>query len=316
MPPERLPDDRAWLEKHLKPLLETGSALMALDRDLPVHDPPTYDRGYWTGLKLIALKYYVRPYLNILAKRTRVGFVDLFAGPGLNRIGKRKVPIPGSPLLPLVVRETAQDRFFAHIFLCEQDEKSFDALQQRVRPHLPPSCGSKFFHGDANDFVRTLPNLVNEFDIGHCLVFVDPEGLEWRWKSMQKLVEDLPCDVIINFPSAGLQRNATKTDLATRRTIADFLGIQVNELPPSFDEEWAIRKYRSGLAELGKNISTEIMITDHGPFHYHLIPAVRQTFTGSQWFRLFKELRDRVHGLHGGILDLVAQQIEGKLGTL
>src|SRR2546426_8778910 len=117
--PRKIADDRAWLAKHLSPLMEAGRKLLEFDSTLPIRDPPTYDRGYWTGLKLIALKYYVKPYLNILAGRTRVAFVDLFAGPGLNRIGKRRVPIPGSPLLPLTVRETAPDRFFSHLFLCE-----------------------------------------------------------------------------------------------------------------------------------------------------------------------------------------------------
>src|SRR5438093_6872621 len=100
----KIPDDHEWLVKHLTPLMEAGKTLASQDKSLPVKDPPSYDRGYWTGLKLIALKYYLPPYLNILARRRRVAYVDFFAGPGLNRIGALRVAVPGSPMIPLLVR--------------------------------------------------------------------------------------------------------------------------------------------------------------------------------------------------------------------
>ena len=45
-------DDHDWMLKHLKPLMEKGKELAARDSTLPVKDPESYDRGYWTGLKL------------------------------------------------------------------------------------------------------------------------------------------------------------------------------------------------------------------------------------------------------------------------
>jgi len=315
MPPARIADDRDWLVKHLQPLMEAGRRLVSFDRELPAR-LPTYDRGYWTGLKLIALKYYLPTYLNILAQKTRVGYVDLFAGPGLNRIGKRKVAIPGSPLVPLMIHETAAGRSFSHVFFCEKDRESFTALRRRVLEFAPSLCGKTVFSGDANHFVRNLPDLVEENEIGHCLVFVDPEGLEWWWESMEFLVGQVNCDIIVNFPSAGLQRISTRQDPSTRQTIARFLGLKESELPNQIDGEWAIERYRRGLAAMGKNISTEIKITDVGSFHYHLIPAVRETSSGTPWFQAFITLRDRVEKLHGDILNMVAQQVDGKLGTL
>lgn len=315
MSPTHITSDRSWLEKHLRPLMDAGNRLVALDNQLPAH-LPSYDRGYWTGLKLIALKYYLPAYLNILARRKKVGFVDLFAGPGLNRIGDRRVPLPGSPLIPLMIRETAVSRFFGGLFLCEQNQVYYDALRKRVSAQLPQGCEARYYLGDANDFVEELPAQVAEAGIEHCLVFVDPEGLEWHWESMRKLISQVDCDVIVNFPSAGLQRISTKTDETTRNTIGHFLGIPADELPAVVDEEWAIAEYRKGLGELGKNVSTEIMITDFGAYHYHLIPAVRETARGTPWFSAFLQLRQRVHRLHGEILNLVAQQIDGTLGVI
>lgn len=317
MPRLKIPDDRTWLEKHLRPLMEAGRILEAEDRTLPTRDLPSYDRGPWTGLKLIALKYYLQPYLNILAKRKKVGYVDLFAGPGLNRIGERMVPIPGSPLIPMMIREAAMGRRFSCFFVSEADNKFFAALSARARRFLPEGSQlSRPFHGDANEYVNDLGELMQREGIHHCLAFIDPEGLQWAWTSMRTLVETIDCDVIVNFPSAGLQRLSTRSDSETRRTISRFLGISVGELPDVVDEEWAIQRYRENLAGLGKDISTEIKITDVGSFHYHLIPAVSKTDTGSPWFRVWMELRDRIARLHGRILDMVAQQIGGVMGKL
>lgn len=316
MAPARIRSDREWLAKHLQPLMDTGRNVVGIDASLPGRHAPSYDRGYWTGLKLIALKYYLPTYLNILARRTRVGYVDFFAGPGLNRIGKRKVALPGSPLIPLVVRETDEDRFFSHLFYCEANAEYAKALRKRVAAFIPNGCETTFYEGDANRFVTELPDLVKGNGIGHVLVFVDPEGLEWHWSSMEKLAGEVRCDVIVNFPSAGLQRLSTRRDLATRQTLAKFLGIALAELPHVVDAQWAIATYRANLASLGKDISTEIMITDYGPYHYHLIPAVTRTTTGAPWFRAFLQLRERVERLHGEILNLVAQQIDGELGVL
>lgn len=315
MSPRKHSSDRDWLAKHLRPLLEAGRKLSAFDESLPDRQP-TYDPGYWSGLKLISLKYYIRPYLNILAPRTSVGYVDFFAGPGLDRLGRRRCPLPGSPLVPLMIRETRDDRFFKRIFLCERKAEYDGALRKRVSEYLPGFCDRTFHRGDANRFVRKLPELVDEHGIGHCLVFIDPEGMEWKWSSMVRLVENVDCDVIINFPSTGIQRNSTNRDPETRRTMARYLGIPLKSLPFPVGSDWAIRTYRENLQGVGKDISTEIRVSAKGAFRYHLIPAVRKTATGSQWFRIFLALKERIEKFDGDILGLIAQQLEGRQGFI
>ncbi len=309
-------DNHDWLRKHLEPLMRRGQDIAAFDDKLPTREPPSYDRGYWTGLKLVALKYYLPAYLNILARRMDVAYVDLFAGPGLDRIGDRKVPLPGSPLLPMVIQDAPLDRVFSHFILCEQNKEYSQALLQRARAYLPHPSRLTVVCEDANSFVQRLADIVSQRKIGHCLVFVDPEGLEWSWTSMECLTSQVNCDVIMNFPSSGLQRISTKSDQATRSTVCRFLGIGDDQLPAGFSEQWALETYRTKLAACGKDISTEIKITDSRPFHYHLIPAVRRTPSGSPWFRALLGLRNRIDQLHGGFLDLVAQEIDGLHGTL
>jgi three-Cys-motif partner protein len=307
-------DPHDWLRVHLEPLMDAGRKLEAFDATLPSRFP-TYDRGYWTGLKLVALKYYLKPYLNILARKFPVGYVDLFAGPGLDRIGHRDVPLPGSPLLPMMIHEAADGRDFARYIFCEKKPDYFEALKTRARSHLPDGCEETLLQGDANERVEQILRIVKEQGIRHCLVFIDPEGLEWKWASMERLLSEMYCDVIVNFPSAGLTRISTRAD-TTRKTISEFLGVPIDELPEVVDEEWALETYKRKLADLGRDVSTEIRITGVGQFHYHLIPAVRTTGGGSPWFATFVSLRDKIHQLHGEILGLVAAQIDGQLGEL
>src|SRR5206468_1507062 len=131
-------------------------------------------------------------------------------------------------------------------------------------------------NADANKLVSGLADILDGQDIEHSLVFIDPEGLNWRWQSMETLAETVDCDVIVNFPSAGLVRNSTKTDRGTRETVAAFLGVPVDDIPTPFTEDWALSQYRKGLGSLGKDVSTEINVQSEGSFHYHLIPAVRR----------------------------------------
>src|SRR6266566_3532628 len=306
-------DAHAWVTKHLAPLMKSGDDLEKFDATLPAR-MPSYDKGEWTGFKLIALKYYLKPYLTILARRTKVAYVDFFAGPGLDRIGKRRVELPGSPLLPMMIQEAPSDRWFSHFFLCEQNPEYFEALNRRAQAFLPHPSDLTLTCSDANEFVHQLPALVARNGIGHCLVFVDPEGLEWSWAAMRMLATSVRCDVVINFPSSGLQRVSTRQDV--RPTISRFLGIPESELPDVIDEEWALNCYRQNLARLGKDISTEIRITDFGAYHYDLIPAVTSTSTGSPWFTTWTDLRKRIDGLHGKYLGIVAQQVDGVLGEI
>lgn len=308
---KRVSTDREWLIKHLTPLMEAGQLLLSKSNAFP-SKLPTYDKGYWTGLKLILEKYYLKPYLDILGKRGRVAYVDLFAGPGLNLIGDRKVPIPGSPLIPIMINES-EYQFSAFIF-SEIDRNYVRALKKRVGLFPKVEDITKILQTDANSVVNKLPKILDYYKIDHSLIFIDPEGMELKWSSLEKLVKNVECDLIINFPSAGLHRNLHNP--AVVPTIKEFLGPGSENIPPDAGEEWAIQVYRRNLADIGKNISTEIAVHSGDAFHYHLIPAVKKTTGGSPWFKVFLDAKRRIERLSGDILGIIADQIEGRMGSL
>jgi len=299
-----------------------GKEIWEYDSALPSH-LPTYAKGYWTALKLICLKYYIPVYLNILgSKNWRVAYVDLFAGPGLNLIGDAQVPLPGSPLIPIEHPGT-QRRFDFHVF-GDTNKEYTAALRKRLAYYMDSSnCrlysdAVEVYDRDANELVKELPNLLKEHSIKHSLVFADPEGLELRWESLRYLSENLKySDWIILFPSAGLNRLMGCKDEVSWRRIREFIGPNSEELEKDPTEGKAVDLYRSNLADLGKDISTEIAVVGPGSFHYHLIPAVRTTKGESPWFQnCFGPAKEKIESLSGDILKIVMQQIERKQSVI
>jgi three-Cys-motif partner protein len=260
-------------------------------------------------LKLVLNEYYVGPYLNILCKNGfRVAYVDLFAGPGLNLIGEKKVPLPGSPLIPMLSSQNTQYRFSKFIF-SDMNHEYIRALNKRCSDIDPSSIDIDIREEDANLVVRKLPAMFDEYKIDHALIFIDPEGMEFSWESMEEL-KTVNCDLIINFPSAGLQRNLHNA--GSRQIVRRFLGLGDDEVPTDANEEWAIKHYRKKLASIGKDISTEISVHSGDSYHYHLIPAVRKTTAGSPWFgKIFPPVRSRIENLTGKVLGIITDQIDG-----
>ena len=308
-------DDREWLEKHLKILMDIGKDTLEADKSLADHQP-TYDKGPWTGLKLICLNYYLPVYLNILAKRGRVGYVDIFSGPGLDRIGRRGVPVPGSPTISVVHSQT--DRSFSLYIFGDINPDYVGALDLRLESMKAKGLCSfdsdsvENDVADANKRIRDAPTMLGDGDIGHCFLFVDPEGLELKWASLEYFAKNFPrSDWIVLFPSTGLNRLLGRKDSAAWQLIREFIGPGSEELNDGSSEADAIRMYRGNLASLGKEISTEIMISGGGSFHYHLIPAVKRTRHNSPWFSALLEAKNRIERLSGEALEIVSQQIDG-----
>ncbi|MBI4895642.1 MAG: three-Cys-motif partner protein TcmP [Candidatus Aenigmarchaeota archaeon] len=310
MPVTRL-SDRERIINHLKPLMDAGKKIKNFDETLPIK-MDSYDKGAWTGLKLIALKYYIKPYLNILGGRQKLAYIDLFSGPGLNLLGDRKVPIAGSSTIPLIIRESSNN--FSTYIYSDKSNEYLSALNTRL-DHLKKENENIFIpesSKDANDRIFELPDILSENKITHSLVFIDPEGLELNFDSLKYLAENINCDIIINFPSKGIARVRPY-----KETLKRFLG--TDEEPPSENmSSWAIEIYRKQLLEIGKDISTEIKIKADrsGSFYYHLIPAVTRTSGGSPWFRVFVELKNLIEKFDGDILETISQQIDGRATSI
>jgi three-Cys-motif partner protein len=87
--------------------------------------------------------------------------------------------------------------------------------------------------GDANDKVRDVVTEITQFDkefirgVLPCLnlAFLDPEGLELEWKTIETLAHLNRMDLIIHYSQNGLTRNIDKCYATQKDTVVDsFFG--------------------------------------------------------------------------------------------
>jgi three-Cys-motif partner protein len=135
-------------------------------------------------------------------------YIDLQAGPGKNFIEESQKVFLGSPLQALeVVPHFTRFRFN------ELDGEYYDALNQRVRVSTQDEK-VKVLQGDLNEVVNKICDEIAAIDRPYIkglypsfnIAFLDPEGLELEWRTVERLASMKRMDLIINFSTMGIQR--------------------------------------------------------------------------------------------------------------
>lgn len=89
--------------------------------------------GEWARDKLAFLDRFFPAALNATQRKRDRVYLDLFAGPGLNRVEASGEEFEGSPLRALQVRGTTKDRpAFTRALLCNTVDIEHEALRARV----------------------------------------------------------------------------------------------------------------------------------------------------------------------------------------
>lgn len=177
-----------------------------------VDELPTRDSQDYAKDKLAILKDYVARFTTAMKDKPwrALNYVDLQAGPGKNRFTPSGDIMLGSPLLALTTRFP-----FDNLFLVEMGIDEFNALETRVHASERDSR-AVLYNEDCNVAVDTVVARIGQIDkefidgIWPCLnlAFLDPEGLEVEWQTVKKLASLQRMDLIINFSTSGITRNA------------------------------------------------------------------------------------------------------------
>lgn len=128
-----------------------------------------YDALFSTGMKY---KWNCRVY------------IDLYAGPGYSQVRNTDKILLGSPLLALKLADP-----FDKYILCEENERSLDALQQRVKREAP-GANAVFIRGDCNTEIDRICAEIPAAHTGNTvlsLCFVDPYNLGIKFSTLRKL---------------------------------------------------------------------------------------------------------------------------------
>ncbi len=168
------------------------------------------ESGYWVVDKLDYIRKYITIFITSMRKKNWhiINYLDLFAGPGKCRIRETNDILLGSPLIALTARYP-----FGRYFFVDADPANVRALRQR-------SSKSEYenrvlcFEGDSNKLVHSITQQIIEEDANRPkgkwpslnLAFLDPEGLELHWGTVEALARVSRMDLIIHYPQMGISR--------------------------------------------------------------------------------------------------------------
>lgn len=188
------------------------------------------DSGEWVKEKL----FYVKRYIDVFEVamrdknwRKRI-FIDLFSGPGKCIVRDTNEYLLGSPILALQTQYPFTDYFFGDL-----DPQNIQSLKTRSSASKIPPKSINFLIGDANKLVTEVTNAISNFDkkfvqgLLPCLnlAFLDPEGLELEWKTVEALAGMKRMDLIIHYSQNGLTRNLERCYSSKDETVIDrFFG--------------------------------------------------------------------------------------------
>jgi three-Cys-motif partner protein len=285
-------DEYSWLKPRVKKLIEIAEPVKSV---LPNVFNET---GPWSIIKLLALLRFVNIYSKIIkAPRQRSFFqnmyyIDLLAGSGLCRIGSKGDIIGGSALIACTECYHPFDKYF----LVEKNHERAYALEARIKTR---TTNFKVFKGyDCNDCIQEIMGEIGARD--HYLAFVDCEGLDVSWETMQSLFAKNG-DVLITFQTQEVCRLPTKVRKrssgweACMKKLTSFFG----------DEKWKdCHEPDDFLVCYMKKISEEttreivLPLPVKGPkgYRYDIILATKPTRGGNPWIKPMEELQKIMGG--------------------
>jgi three-Cys-motif partner protein len=150
-------------------------------------------------------------------------YIDLFAGAGYAQIKESKKIYRNSALLAMSIPSP-----FSKYILCEQDDKRYEALSQRVKrdfSHL--NC--ELIKGDSNLNVERIIKAIPPYGKGNTLLsfcFVDPYSLNLNFSTIQKLGSNIIDFLILQALHMDANRNFETYIDSNSAHISNYLGIE------------------------------------------------------------------------------------------
>lgn len=183
---------------------------------LPENDGlTTRPSGLWAKDKLFYLEKYIDTFEISMRKkpwRRRI-FIDLFSGPGKCMVEGTREFLLGSPLLALTTEHPFTDYYFV-----DMDNENINSLRTRSIATEVQQEKINCWAGDANKKVFDIVSAIQKIDSEFIppawpslnLAFLDPEGLELEWNTVEQLAKVKRMDLIIHYSQQGIKRMADR----------------------------------------------------------------------------------------------------------
>jgi three-Cys-motif partner protein len=166
--------------------------------------------GNWTNTKLEVLKKYLSAYATILSKTSfKFAYIDAFAGTGYVKDKSKKQNtekslieydeevqeyFKGSAKIAL----ESKPRFNKYIFI-ELDDKKVKQLKEVIKAeHKDLEIDIELKNDDANVVIQELCR--RNWKEHRAVLFLDPFGMEVKWKTIELIANTKAIDLWILFP--------------------------------------------------------------------------------------------------------------------
>lgn len=285
-----------WLKGKLNDLMQVSNNLVAASN---IYSPART----WTPLKLILLLYYVDVYTKIIPRYfDNMYYLDLLAGAGIDEIEETGDKVAGSP----VVASEFSRSPFSKLFLMEMDSDRASALELRMQRIL---ARDKFevLEGDANTRVDdVLAHLRKRRS--HYLAFIDCQGLDILWETMEKLLQ-LSGDIVFVHQTAEINRvcGKAKQSQGDAECLNRFYGSATWE---KADKDSLCAAYELNLKKY-RGVTIPIKIKSNG-FHYDVVFATRVTHGGSPWLSAVYTAKEKVERFTGNAVKIALDVLTGR----
>ncbi|MGH7771604.1 MAG: three-Cys-motif partner protein TcmP, partial [Candidatus Binatia bacterium] len=181
----------------------TRTVKKPLDLSTSADGLPLREVGYWSLNKLRYLAAYAYIFATSMRQKWFTVYIDLFAGPGKSLVKDTGEVVKGSPLVALELVYP----FNRYIFV-EAEPKALNALEKRVAPYKEKvEIHTKGI--DCNAAPRKITSLVPPNSL--TLAFIDPEGCDVHFSTIQAMAETGRVDLFMTFPMGmDVKRNVDK----------------------------------------------------------------------------------------------------------
>lgn len=262
------------------------------------------EAGEWVKSKLDRVSRYIDLFETSMRDKWKYRcYIDLLSGCGKNKIRNTNEIVLGSPLIAL------QAKFpFTHYIFNELNKIYFDALSQRVEEYQQ-ILSIELHNCDCNLIVDDVVNRINQLPkLSLNLAFIDPQGLDVRWDSIEKLARINKLDLLIFYPEEAINRNIKQfCDSDNDCKMDDFFGDRgwrkiYHNLSKSnslrFKHRHLIDHYKNNLKKLGYVDFSNDHITEEEPLVvstktkaplYRLIFASKHKIGSKFWKEIVKK---------------------------
>jgi len=293
------------LKGKISPLLDVSEELKSISPGI------YYEAGEWSVVKLIALAYFIDIYTTIISRQPffdKMRYIELLSGAGLCKIKDTGDVVAGSAL---IAAKMCRRPFDEYVFV-ESDAQRAEALENRMRS---VASNVKVIRGDCNAVVRDVVGLLGDKD--HYLAFVDCEGLDVYWETVNALLSK-PGDLIFNFQSQNVARVvglANSGNQSAANNLSSFydddrwLGLSgPDELLEGYKEK--IR------GDTNRKLVISLPVRGPGSYRYDLILATRITRGGNPWIRPMEDLSESMSRYGPDFVKVALDILTGRRTTL